>query len=246
MTREIGRRSGDSRAQRWRCPALGAVVAVVLLVAGCGASGSHGTTAARPAATAPTQAAAGHAPPPGSAIDPGTRPQTGEEPAFGVTLDQRMGLLWSAIVADSATQGRQVFFPESAYLKMKTGVLPDPASDYTWRLIAFFNLDLAAYHTHLGTDPAAAKLVAVESNPSLAAWIPPGGCENTIGYWHLPGTRLVYQSGGRTESVRVASLISWRGVWYVVHLGPNPRPANIGTVDDPQLGPGVPGPGGGC
>ena len=157
-----------------------------------------------------------------------------------------MGQLWSAIVADSANQGRRVFFPESAYLKMKSGILPDPAGDYTGRLIAFFDLDLAAYHTHLGTDPAAARLVAVESNPSLAAWIPPGACENTIGYWHLPGTRLVYQSGGRTESVRVASLISWRGVWYVVHLGPDPRSANIGTVDDPQPGPGVPGPGGGC
>jgi hypothetical protein len=157
-----------------------------------------------------------------------------------------MTTLWRAIVAGAPIQGRQVFFPESAYLKMKTGVLPDPAGDYTWRLVAFFNLDTAAYHAHLGTDPAAATLLAVESNPSLAAWIPPGACENTIGYWHLPGTRLVYESGGNTYSFRIASLISWRGVWYVVHLGPNPRPSNVGTVDDPQVGPGVPGPGGGC
>ena len=246
MTRETGGRSADAMARRPRYRALGAVVASLLLTAGCGAGGSHRTTAARPTVTVPTQAAAGHASAPATLIDPGTRPQTGAEPAFGATLGQRMGLLWSAIVADSASQGRRVFFPASAYLKMKSGVLADPAGDYTWRLIAFFNLDLAAYHAHLGTDPTAAELVAVESNPSLAAWIPPGACENTIGYWHLPGTRLVYRSGSRTESVRVASLISWRGVWYVVHLGPNPRPANVGTVDDPRFGPGVPGPGGGC
>jgi hypothetical protein len=157
-----------------------------------------------------------------------------------------MQTLWAAIVADSPALGREVFFPESAYIRMKTGVLPDHASDYRWRLIAFYDLDLAAYHAHLVATPAPVKLIAVNADPALAAWIPPGYCENRIGYWHLPGTRLVYTSGGRTYSVRVASLISWRGVWYVVHLGPNPRPVNAGTVDDPRIGPGVPGPGGGC
>ncbi len=129
---------------------------------------------------------------------------------------------------------------------MKTGRIANPVSDYKWRLVAFYDLDIAAYHAHLGAHPATAKLVAVRSNPALAAWIPAGACENSIGYWHLPGTRLVYTAGGRTYSVRVASLISWRGVWYVVHLGPNPRPVNAGTVDDPQVGPGTPGPAGGC
>ena len=41
-------------------------------------------------------------------------------------------------------------------------------------------------------------------------------------------------------------MISWRGEWYVVHLGPNPRPTNTGTVDMPALGPGTPGSAGGC
>jgi len=214
-------------------------------VAGCGGSASSSTTAAQVTRTTSTQAA-GPSSEPTTTTDPGTRPQTHAEPTFGAALDDRMRTLWDAIVAGSPSHGRQAFFPKSAYLRMKTGVLPDPADDYTRRLIAFFNLDAAAYHAHLGTDPSAAKLVSVESAPSLAAWIPPGACENRIGYWHLPGTRLVYQSGGHTYSVRIASLISWRGVWYVIHLGPNPRPSNVGTVDDPQVGPGVPGPGGGC
>ena len=67
-----------------------------------------------------------------------------------------------------------------------------------------------------------------------------------IGYWHVPGVRLVFQRGHQVVSVAVASLISWRGVWYVVHLGPNPRPANVGTVDNYRVGPGTPGPAGGC
>jgi len=246
MAHSFRTRDPVATSHRRRCRALGVVVAGTLLAAGCGASAAHDTTPAKTTGTTPARAVARQPSRPTTAIDPGTLPQTDAEPAFGAALANQLGTLWKAIVSGSPTQGRQVFFPESAYLKMKTGVLPDPASDYTGRLIAFFNLDLAAYHAHLGADPAATTLVDVASDPSLAAWIPPGACENTIGYWHLPGTRLVYQSGGHTSSVRVASLISWRGVWYVVHLGPNPRPANIGTVDDPEVGPGVPGPGGGC
>jgi hypothetical protein len=178
--------------------------------------------------------------------DPGRLPQTRTNPGTGPGLNAEMRTLWSAIQTDNAGLARTVFFPESAYLKMKTGVLGNPASDYTGRLAAFYTLDLAAYRAHLGTDPARATLTAVHADPALAAWIPAGACENTVGYWHLPGTRLVYTQHGRVASVRVASLISWHGQWYVVHLGPNPRPSNVGTVDDPLTGPGTPGPGGGC
>ena len=204
-------------------------------------SGTTTVTGRTATATSPTATAPVH-----PAVDPGLLPQTPTMPSSGTALTASMQTLWNAIVADSPSAARPVFFPEAAYLKMKTGRIPDPASDYRWRLIAFYHLDIGAYHAHLGASPSAAKLVAVHANPALAAWIPAAACENSIGYWHMPGTRLVYEIGGRTYSVRVASLISWRGVWYVVHLGPNPRPVNAGTVDDPQIGPGVPGPAGGC
>ena len=96
------------------------------------------------------------------------------------------------------------------------------------------------------SDASTAKLLSVNASASDAAYIPPGACENKIGYWHLPGVRFVYQVGGSVQSFAVASLISWRGEWYVVHLGPNPRSQNIGTVDQPAVGPGVAGPPGGC
>ena len=157
-----------------------------------------------------------------------------------------MAILFQAIKSDRPADAMPVFFPKSAYVSMKTGILPDPAGDYESRLIAFFNLDVSAYHQELGPDPESATLTQVLTDPQAAAWIEPGTCENKVGYWHLPGVRLVYKQGGVTSSFAVASLISWRGIWYVVHLGPNPRPSNVGTVDSPSAGAGTPGPPGGC
>jgi hypothetical protein len=163
---------------------------------------------------------------PAGATAPGSLPQTRVEPSF-------------------AALGATVFFPRATYLQMKTGTIPYPSSDYAQRLVAFFDLDLAAYHERLFTGPRS-RLLRVSTNPALAAWISPGACENRIGYWYAPRVRLVMHRAGTVVSVAVASLISWRGVWYVVHLGPNPRPLNVGTVDDFRRGPGTPGPGGGC
>ena len=182
---------------------------------------------------------------PAGATPPGSLPQTRVEPSFAAPLTGQMRILLRAIALDSPTLGATVFFPRPAYLRMKTGVIAYPSSDYAGRLVALFALDLAAYHRRLviGAPPT---LLRVRANPAQAAWIAPGACENRIGYWYAPRVRLVLRRAGHVVSVAVASLISWRGVWYVVHLGPNPRPANVGTVDDFRLGPGTPGPGGGC
>jgi len=167
------------------------------------------------------------------------------EPSFGPSLTIRVSHLFHAIATDSLTVGEPLFFPESAYVAMKTGRIPSPVRDFQDRLLAFFRLDLGAYHAALSAH-GPATFVGVNANAADAAWIAPGVCENSIGYWHVPGVRLVYRVKGVVRSVAVDSLISWRGVWYVVHLGPNPRPANVGTVDAPSLGRGVAGPAGGC
>jgi hypothetical protein len=176
---------------------------------------------------------------------PGDLPQTNVEATFGAPLTHQMRTLFEAIATGSHTLGATVFFPRAAYLRMKTGVIPNPASDYAGRLAAFFNLDLAAYHQRLFTK-SASTFVRVNANPGQAAWIRPGACENRVGYWYLPRARLVMLHQHVVVSVAVASMISWRGVWYVIHLGPNPRPVNIGIVDDFRVGPGTPGPPGGC
>jgi hypothetical protein len=171
-------------------------------------------------------------------------PQT-TQPPFGASLNARMAALWHDLANDSLTSGEKLFFPESAYVAMKTGQIPDPTSDYIDRLIGFFRLDLAAYHSYIFAH-GAASFVGINVNPGDALWIRPGWCENSIGYWHVPGVRLVYREGGLVRSVAVASLISWHGEWFIVHLGPNPRAHNVGTVDAPALGRGVAGPAGGC
>ncbi len=181
--------------------------------------------------------------PAGAATSPGSLPQTHVEPSFGVPLTREMTLLASSL-AGSTDVARRVFFPEPAYIRMKTGKIAEPASDWRNRLYGFFLLDVGAYHRRLATSHT--TFLRVEANPSYAKWIPPGACENTIGYWHEPNVRLVFRRARAVVSVLVASLISWRGVWYVVHLGPNPRPVDVGTVDGYQFGASVPGPGGGC
>ncbi|HUX03505.1 MAG TPA: hypothetical protein VMV53_01165 [Acidimicrobiales bacterium] len=178
-------------------------------------------------------------------IDPGQLPATSAKPSTTTGVRSVLHVVWRAIVSDNPTLARRSFFPRTAYIRMKQGLLANPASDYDARLLAFYNLDLAAYHQRIvpGARPV---LVGVKVHRSDAAWIPPGACENLIGYWHLAGVRLVFRKGARVWSVAVASLISWRGVWYVVHLGPNPRARNVGTIDDWRAGPGVAGPAGGC
>jgi len=153
--------------------------------------------------------------------------------------------LFSDLVTANAKVASTLFFPESAYVEMKTGQLPNPAADYTNRLLAFYSLDEAAYHRYL-TAGGQPRLLRVLSDPSQAQWIAPGVCENNVGYWHQPPIRLVYRQRGVVKSVAIDSLISWRGRFFVVHLGPNPRPVNVGTVDQPERGAGLPGPAGGC
>jgi hypothetical protein len=179
------------------------------------------------------------------ATAPGNLPQTSIRPSFGAPLTLQMKQLWRAIQSNSPALGSAVFFPRGAYISMKTGAVASPAGDYSDRLIYFYNLDLAAYRKRIDAG-GPATFVRVLANPADAQWIAPGVCENKIGYWHEPGVRLVYRHRDSIQSVEVASLISWRGVWYIVHLGPNPRPLDVGTVDGFENGPGVPGPAGGC
>jgi len=179
-----------------------------------------------------------------SASSSPTLPQT-TQPPYGASLTARMALLWHDIALGSLPRAEQLFFPESAYVSMKTGRIASPASDYVNRLIGFFRLDLAAYHAYLFAH-GPVTFAGINVNRADALWIHPGWCENSIGYWHVPGVRLVYRQNGVLRSVAVASLISWHGVWFVVHLGPNPRPSNVGTIAAPSLGRGVAGPAGGC
>jgi len=162
-------------------------------------------------------------------------------PKNAAAFDNAVHDLWLAVATGNPGYARPAFFPEKAYEQVKA--IADPAADWENRLWYDFTLDLAAVHRLVRPGATLTKVVVPAQ---YAQWIPEGACYNSIGYWHVPGSRVVYRQDGTTYSFGLASFISWRGDWYLVHLGALSRGGAYGIVDDPQRGEGVPGPPGGC
>lgn len=202
-------------------------------------------TAAAPNRPTPSATAQVPAPVPTLVIPPDANPslpQTGVLPSVTTALfHQEMQLLFAALSRGDPALAAPVFFPLAAYRQIKA--ITDPGADYRDRLEPHFALDVAAAHQYVSST---ATLLSVQVALADVRWIPPGACYNRVGYWHLPGTRLVYREGGGVRSLGIAHMISWRGVWYVIHLGEEARSSDVGAVDSPALGPGTPGPLGGC
>ena len=152
-------------------------------------------------------------------------------------FETEMSDLFQAVVANSAAIAEPAFFPESAYLQLKT--ISNAKSDYVNRLEADFTLDIGAAHALLGGDANMAKFVEATAPSGFGHWVPQGVCDNSVGYFELPNARVVYEEDGQTRSFGIASMISWRGVWYIVHLGAILRSADEGLVDAPSVGPGT-------
>ena len=150
-----------------------------------------------------------------------------------------MDALWRGVRTNSVRAALPAFFPEAAYAQVKA--IADPRADWNDRLVGTFRLDLGAAHAQLHDGGAHATLVRVVVPASFAHWVNPGACYNRIGYWELPNARVVYRDGSALRSFGIASMISWRGVWYVVHLGAVSGDTG-GTVDAPSSGPGVSAP----
>ncbi len=230
-------RSG--RARRWLY-ALCAATAL-LSVAGCGGGGSgpgtNGTGVTIALSTIPSPIApspsASPSPSPSPSVDPGTLPQThvlpkSDDPMFQAGVQD----LWQAIVQDDPSIALPFFFPKSAYLQVKA--ISNASADYQSRLIAWYDLDIHAAHALLGSQAASAQFVKVSVPTSQAVWIKPGVEYNKGSYYRLYGTRLTYQINGVTKSFGIFSLISWRGEWYCVHLGPSVRSTYKGIVYAPE------------
>jgi hypothetical protein len=145
-----------------------------------------------------------------------------------------MAALWAGVVHDSTSRAMPAFFPKAAYLQVKA--IPDAAADYENRLVHGFTLDIRAAHALLGAGASSARLVAVRVPQGYAHWVDPGACYNRIGYYEVPNARVVYSEHGQLRSFGIASMISWRGVWYVVHFG---AVLESGVVDAPAVGPGA-------
>jgi hypothetical protein len=147
-----------------------------------------------------------------------------------------MASLWKGVVRNSLGAAVPAFFPEGAYAQVKA--IADAAADYRGRLLVDYRLDLGAAHALLGANPGSARLLGANVPSGYAHWVSPGACYNRVGYYEVPNARVVYRQDGKVRSFGIASMISWRGVWYVVHLGAVLRSAAVGVVDDPSVGSG--------
>jgi hypothetical protein len=193
-------------------------IALTLAIGACGSlkkSASPSTTDPSTTVTQETTAPTTQAPT--TTINPATLPQTDEKPlADGEGFNLRMQALATAIIAGDSTKGLSAFFPVEAYKQVKKNT--DPAADWKNRLIAAFGVDTRDANKLLGTGASNATFLGADV-PNAAVWVKPGEEYNLIGYWRVYGTKLRFDVGGTVKVVPVSSLISWRGQWYVVHLG---------------------------
>jgi hypothetical protein len=188
-------------------------------VAGGCSSGSSGAVLPEPTSLAPetVPVASTEAPTTITTVDPATLPQTDERPvATGTDFDARAAALWQAVVADDPSLAMPAFFPLAAYQQVKA--VNDPAADWHNRLVAAYEADIHTLHRKLGAEAATATFESL-SVPDAAVWVTPGKEYNKLPYWRVYGSTLDYSVGGVPHSFPVSSLISWRGQWYVVHLG---------------------------
>lgn len=158
--------------------------------------------------------------------------------ATGAHFDAVVASLWRGVTSGSPTAAGGAFFPEPSYVALKA--ISWAAADFTDRLLVEFHNDLLATHDALGSDAMHARFLKVIVDEQFAHWIAPNECYNRDGYFEVPNSRVVYELDGRIASFGIASMISWRGEWYVVHLGAVLRSSTAGVVDDPQTGSGVP------
>jgi len=154
-----------------------------------------------------------------------------------------MRALWAAVRDDRPALALPAFFPADAYAQVKA--IPDPREDWETRLVGELDLDVRAAHALLGPR-SGARALTVSVPSAFAHWVPPGVCANRVGYYEVPNARVVYRVGGAVRSFGIASLISWRGLWFVVHLGAVVRQTSGGVVDAPGEGAGISAPSSTC
>jgi hypothetical protein len=176
------------------------------------------TTSAAAVTTVTTTVSTTVPPTTASTTDPGALPQTDERPAAtGATFTAGVQGLWQAVQQDRPELAMPFFFPQAAYLQVKA--IEDPATDYQQRLIANYEQDIHTLHAQLGADAAGAQFDSIDVPDAQAVLVQPGEESNKLSYWRVYGSTLHYTEDGQARSFPVTSLISWRGQWYVVHLG---------------------------
>ena len=102
-----------------------------------------------------------------------------------------MADLWLAVTTGNPRFGLPGFFPVAAYKQVKAE--PYPVADWQDRLWYDFVLDVRAATAWPAPGTTGPRYRA-QGVRGLGL---PGSCHNEIGYWHVPGTRVVYREHGK-------------------------------------------------
>jgi hypothetical protein len=157
------------------------------------------------------------APTTSTTVDPGTLPQTMALPsATDPVFVSEMNDLVQAIVTGNTALAIPAFFPLSAYIQVKN--ISDPTSDWNTRLVADYDQDISGLHAALNAQGESGEVTSITIPPGQAQWILPGVEYNKGSYWRVYNAVVNYTVANVPQQFTVASLISWRGEWYVVHL----------------------------
>lgn len=195
--------------------AIATAIALAIVISACGGSSTT------PDASAPTTDAPSTStslpPTTTTTVDPGTLPQTDEKPTgTGAEFDARMAVLAQAIINNTPDTAISTFFPVTAYQQTKK--ISNPPADWNNRLIKSFREDVATANKTLGPNAKSAVFTGV-SVPPTAVWVKPGEEYNLGPYWRVYKAQMDFTVDGKNVKVPIESMISWRGQWYVVHLG---------------------------
>lgn len=150
--------------------------------------------------------------------DGATLPQTKDRPsATSPAFERRMKLLWEAMVANDPSRAERVFFPREAYEVVKD--IEKPGADWKSRLMKAFARNVSEYHKKLGSEPESLVFEGLDLDEKRVKWIDKGEEGNKVGYWRVTRSKLRYRDpAGKSHTLELTSLISWRGEWFVVHL----------------------------
>ncbi len=133
-------------------------------------------------------------------------------------MDQRARALFEAIASDRPEGGMTFFFPLPAYEQVKD--VAQPARDWRLRLVAAYERDIHDLHRELAGSLREATFTSMEVPAGRGRWVEPGEEYNKLGYHRAFNTELRFLTkSGKKKSIPIKSVISWRGEWYVVHLG---------------------------
>gem|GEM_PF-1111532 len=144
--------------------------------------------------------------------------QTEELPRIDTqAFERRVERLVTAILKDDPSLARSAFFPVVAYEQVKA--IAKPARDWEARLMRAFERDIHDYHQRLGSNAQNAEFLGLSVPEASARWMKPGSEGNRVGYHRVLRSVLKFKvPAGPELQLPVASMISWRGEWYVVHL----------------------------